>query len=204
MRCDPSSDPGRDWGSGAARAPARGRNGLCFLLRGAAQTVATVAGFVAFGLAWAVVEEAGARGAEAYPWEVELIEHNDRGGDDTIWLVDGFNVLHAVVLGGRERAAWWTRPYRAELLARAAGFDDPSAQIWVVFDGARAAPQSAAGPGVHEVFAASADEWLLARLQGAAHPERIAVVTADRKLAGRAQHRGARVVSPRAFLARCS
>jgi hypothetical protein len=42
----------------------------------------------------------------------------------------------------------------------------------------------------------------VARLREAG-PERVPVVTADRQLAGRARHRGAEVVSPLRFLARC-
>jgi rRNA-processing protein FCF1 len=54
------------------------------------------------------------------------------------------------------------------------------------------------------VFAPSADDWLLARVREEDDPTRVVVVTADRKVAGRARQRGARVVSPRDFLERCS
>jgi hypothetical protein len=121
-----------------------------------------------------------------------------------VWLVDGFNALCVALLAGRERSAWWTREGREEVLARVRGFDDPSAEIWVVFDGGRpepeAEPDAPAGPRV--AFAPSADEWVLRRLREGARE--VAVVTADRRLAARARARGARVVSPRAFLARCS
>jgi predicted RNA-binding protein with PIN domain len=124
-----------------------------------------------------------------------------------LWLVDGYNVLHAVLLGaGGREGAWWSEPARAGLLARAERLDDPGAEIWVVFDGPRpeAAPGAAApGARVRRVFAASADEWLVARVRESPQPDRIAVVTADRRVADRARHRGARVVAPAEFLARC-
>jgi rRNA-processing protein FCF1 len=41
-------------------------------------------------------------------------------------------------------------------------------------------------------------------VRSAQDPARIAVVTADKQLADRARHRGARVYSPRAFLDRCT
>jgi len=82
----------------------------------------------------------------------------------------------------------------------------------VVFDGPSAGkvgsepPEPASEEGIPRprvVFAASADEWMLAALRAAPDPTRIAVVTADRQLADRARHRGARVVRPREFAARC-
>ncbi len=122
------------------------------------------------------------------------------------WLVDGYNVLHAVLLGERGRGgSWWSEALRNGLLARAGQLADPGAEVWVVFDGARpdAGSEAAAGARVRQVFAPSADDWLVARVRQAPRPEELAVVTADRKLADRARQRGARVVSPGEFLARC-
>ena len=59
-----------------------------------------------------------------------------------------------------------------------------------------------APPGcLHVVFARSADDWLVKRVRAAGEP--VCVVTSDRQLADRARRRGAEVVSPRRFLARC-
>jgi hypothetical protein len=112
-------------------------------------------------------------------------------------------VLHAGPLGGRDRSEWWTAPRRDELLEIAARFDDRSAEVWVVFDGPREADVRDDTRGPHPVFAPSADAWLLERVRAADDPSRIAIVTADRKVADRARHRGARVYAPRDFLARC-
>lgn len=195
------------------------------LLRGFAELSLVILGFAGFGLGWAAVEGVGLADT---PYPRASMERE--AGDPDLWLVDGFNVLHAGILGGRERSRWWTGPRRAELLARAAGFDDPSARVWVVFDGSRTDGEREEAPGLHSVFAPSADAWLLERvrelqeIQGGqeqgdqdqggpdqGNPEaggggartRVVVVTADRQLAERARHRGARVVSPRAFLERC-
>ena len=166
---------------------------------GILETLGVLAAFVAFGLGWAeIVARAPGDGS---PYPAQMVD--DAGTEPSVWLLDGFNVLHAGPLGGRDRSEWWTAPRRDELLEIAARFDDRSAEVWVVFDGPREAdtPEDARGP--HPVFAPSADAWLLERIRAADDPGAIAIVTADRKVADRARHRGARVYSPRDFLARC-
>ncbi len=151
---------------------------------GILQTLGVVAGFVGAGLAAAAL----------YPPAMDSERHE--------WLVDGFNVIQVGLLAGRERERWWGEARRTELVRRAEALDDPEARVLVVFDGPSPAPTEA-GRRAHVVFAPSADDWLLARLREASHPERVRVVTADRRLAARARRRGAQVVSPAAFLARC-
>jgi predicted RNA-binding protein with PIN domain len=165
-------------------------------------TLAIVAGFATVGVAWAAVEsELRGRGEVREP--IAYASSTMTRGEPTIWLVDGYNVLHAAVLGGQDRSAWWTRSRRRELLERAAGFD-ADAEVWVVFDGPDDSGAIAESDGPRCVFADSADDWLIDRVRRAGDPAAIAVVTADRQVAGRARGRGARVVSPRDFLARCS
>jgi hypothetical protein len=124
-----------------------------------------------------------------------------------IWLVDGFNVVHTTgLLGtveGARRDLWWKAPIREALLERAAAFDDPRAEIWVVFDGPTPVPDDEADARVRQVFAPSADDWLLARVREAPEPDAVALVTADTRLADRARHRGVRIVSPIEFVRRC-
>jgi hypothetical protein len=119
------------------------------------------------------------------------------------WLIDGFNVLQVGLLGGRDRSDWWSAPRRSQLLSHVAAFEPGEATIWVVFDGARPRPESGREAGAQVVFAPSADDWLVARVRGAEDPSRLAVVTADRRLAARVRHLGARVAAPAEFLARC-
>lgn len=160
---------------------------------GVRQTGLVVGGVLAFGLGWAGAVSL-ARADIYTPASVS----------DERWLVDGFNVLHAGVLRGNDRRGWWREEARARLLARVAAFDDAAAELWVVFDGAGPggeAERASERPRV--VFAPSADEWLLGAVRETP-PGSVVVVTADRQLADRARHRGARIVSPRAFLARCA
>src|SRR5215468_4666577 len=91
------------------------------LLAGLFQTGAVVSAVLAFGLGWASLGGAGS--------------YTPAPMSDPRWLVDGFNVLHAGVLRGSDRRGWWREEARARLLARVAGFDDPAAELWVVFDG---------------------------------------------------------------------
>ena len=123
-------------------------------------------------------------------------------------FLDGYNVLHAGLLG-EDRTKWWCATRRQQLLALAEDFQNNDTEIWVVFDGPFPGPgesgdESRPPPGVRCVFAPSADDWLLARVRGSADPGRIGVVTADRKLADRIRHRGAQVIDPRWFLKQCT
>ena len=121
-----------------------------------------------------------------------------------LWLVDGFNVLHAGVLVGRDRADWWNEARRGQLLAIVERFEPEreDAEVWVVFDGPSAAEELAReGSRVRVAFARSADEWLVKRVRAAGGS--VCVVTSDRQLADRARRGGAEVLSPRRFLARC-
>lgn len=134
-----------------------------------------------------------------------------------VWLLDGYNVLHTVVLRG-DREHWWREDQRNRLISLAATLDAGGAPIWVVFDGphpladapddpeqaaAARARSSGAGRGVGVVFAPDADDWILRRVRSAHEPQTIAVVSADRRLCARVQSRGGRVISPRSFLNAC-
>jgi len=170
---------------------------------GVGETLGIVAGFVAAGLLAGGLAAAGRPDPQGASGRVPYIGEM---AEPRIWLVDGFNALHVAVLRGRERAGWWTREGREQLLARVRGFDDRSAEVWVVFDGPHPlseADGAASESGPRVAFAASADAWLLQRVREAPAGE-VAVVTADRPLAARARARGARVVSPHDFLARCA
>ncbi len=177
--------------------------------RGAAEALGVMAAFVLGGLGLAALERGARPGGGLYPSPAMAVAADDpceveRAGEPTapaVWLVDGFNVLCAGVLRGRERSAFWSEESRQKLLERVARFEDPSARIVVVFDGEGPAPEPRSGEP-ESVFASSADEWIVAHLR-APGSGRVAVVTADRQLAGRARHRGAEIVSPLRFLARC-
>jgi hypothetical protein len=172
--------------------------GFCL---GALEALCVPAAFALLGLGWAEFVVRAPDAVGLYP----SASVEPRAADDpSLWLVDGFNVVQRGLLGGREREAWWTAPRRAELLERAAAFENEDAEIWVVFDGPRVAEEIDGAGGPRQIFAPSADDWLLAKIRAAADPARVAVVTADRRLAARARRRGARVVPPGDFLRRCA
>jgi len=176
-------------------------------LRGALEPVLVIAAFLAFGLAWAMLASLENRVPSSQDSAQTGPEARAGLPAPQLWLVDGYNVLHAGVLRGRDRQGWWTVSVQSKLLAIAETFDDPVAQIVVVFDGAKPeAPQAQEAPPrsrVRLVYAPSADDWMVRHVRGSEAPERITVVTADRQVQGRARHGGANVVSPLAFLARC-
>lgn len=120
------------------------------------------------------------------------------------WLVDGYNVLNAILLGGEDRSGWWREPARRRLIDRAERLPRECGQAWLVFDGDQPTP----GPepdaaGLRIVFTPSADDWIHQRVRRSAGPAPL-VVTADRKLAKRCRRAGARIVSPGEFVAMCA
>lgn len=169
--------------------------------------LAVVGAFVALGLVGqGMSPTGGAAGSAATHYSRGMAQDRGTAQDaGTLWLVDGYNVLCSGVLGGRERSRWWGEERRQELLARLEGLDDPDAEIWVVFDGERSPTAEPPATGrVRAVFAPSADDWLVAEVKRRVAEERaVAVVTADRQVAGRSRHRGAQVVAPRDLLGRC-
>jgi hypothetical protein len=159
-------------------------------LTGVLQSAGIIAAFVLFGLA----------SAGFFSLYNDPVTESE---PPAIWLIDGFNVLHAGVLKGRERGDWWRAASRAQLLELAGSFDDPDAELWIVFDGPRSAPALPESSRLRVVFAPSADEWLLRHLRSAPDPSRLGVVTGDRRLAIRSRRRGARVIRPSEFIDRC-
>ncbi len=132
-----------------------------------------------------------------------------------IILVDGFNVLHAVLLANEREDGWWKREARERLLRRVRTWPGVDDALWVAFDGSMptwsvwaepvAVPQERAQPGpiVHSVFVESADDWIVRRTRRSEEPNRMLVVTADRQVAGRARSAGAEISSPWSFISRC-
>jgi predicted RNA-binding protein with PIN domain len=127
-------------------------------------------------------------------------------GRISLWLVDGFNVLHAHLLKGRDRSDWWSAERRRLVIEQAARLAARGERVWVVFDGKRPAGEAEAPEDaqLRVVFAKDADEWLLKAMRAAPDPAGVAIVTGDRPVKDRARRFGARVVSPRAWLDRCA
>lgn len=199
-------------------------------LAAVAEAVGVLLAFLVFGFAWAaslpataegpyplgVVEESPRTEATAARAPRSGVPEPSTAGSDPsgsdwpearVWLLDGYNVLHVGLLHREDRSRFWSRPHRDRLRARVECFEERADEVWIVFDGSDPAGESdgqaAGGARVRTVFAPSADDWLVKRVRAAERPDELAVVTADRRVAGRARHRGARVVSPGLFLARC-
>ena len=162
-------------------------------------TLALVGLFVVVGLGGAAL---GGRPYSPRAMDDPIEVQSDAEGQ-RLWLVDGFNVLHAAVLKGRDRKEWWREPARARVLDLAGGLPDAHAEIVVVFDGEAPDEAPELPPRVQQVFAPSADDWLVRRVKQTPRGAPVVVVTADRQLADRARHHGAEIVSPRSFAARC-
>jgi len=115
------------------------------------------------------------------------------------WLVDGFNALHACLLRGSERQAWW----RAEAQTRVAEWLEAFARersVLLVFDAARADSERCSNDGFSATlcFAPDADAEIVDSVRRSA-PARVCVVTADRSLADRCRALGAQILRPWAF-----
>ena len=149
--------------------------------------------------------------------------HRQKETGPSQWLVDGYNVLHAVLLPGhlRDQTRWWDHEGRERLIQRVRRFDgiesdpkpllapvDPQiggqTQVCVVFDGTEPMAEAADRHSpIDVVFAPSADAYLVARARRSDPTEAVFVVSNDRQVAGRCAHAGATIVSPRDFMARC-
>jgi predicted RNA-binding protein with PIN domain len=117
-----------------------------------------------------------------------------------LFLVDGFNVLHAAVLEGRERREWWALSGQARVVALAESFQ--GGEVWVVFD-ARGNDRISGTERVQVRFADDADDCIVGLCAELRGQRSVTVVTADRSLTDRAKHRGATRLSPWQFREQC-
>lgn len=124
-------------------------------------------------------------------------------------IIDGFNVLHAGILTGRDRANWWQPAMQRRLVERVEFCTDATnANIWIIFD-RRTHTQNeyedvrSNDPLISIFYAPSADDWIVAQVEEHAHEHAITVVTADRPLRERVRRAGGMLSSPMQFLATC-
>jgi predicted RNA-binding protein with PIN domain len=121
--------------------------------------------------------------------------------EDTTWYFDGYNVLHAVLLGHERDVSWWHRDYQQRVVARVEEWmrspELPTAAVTVVFDAHRLLSDSERvhSSSLNVVYAPNADDWLIntCELGGENNP---CFVTADRSLSDKLKARGARIVKP--------
>lgn len=127
----------------------------------------------------------------------------------SLLLIDGFNVLHASILTGRDRANWWCPAMQRRLVTRVEGYTGAEyATLWIIFD-RRTDTQAGCenvtsnDPRISVFYAPSADDWIVARVEEHARQQAITVVTADRLLRERVRRAGGRLSSPTQLLAKC-
>ena len=127
-----------------------------------------------------------------------------------LYLIDGFNFLHAVVLKGRDRAHWWSIENQRAVRDWVAEHAIVGARTWIIFDQRErraepaasepaasdepSTPTAAGGPEVRH--APDADAQILAFCADLRQAWDIVVVSADRSLVDRARRHGARSLSP--------
>lgn len=124
-------------------------------------------------------------------------------------IIDGFNVLHAGILTGRDRANWWRAEIQRRLVARVEQFPQTqAAELWIVFDrrSDRHSEKEDVGsddPRIHVFYAPSADDWIVSKVEAWSSQRTITVITADRLLRERVRRAGGMLSSPMQFLSTC-
>ena len=115
-----------------------------------------------------------------------------------VWLIDGFNVLHACLLKGRDRERWWSAGAQARVARWLEAFARAH-RVVVVFDASHEHSErcSNEGLGVTLCFAPDADDEIVRLVEAAAGS--VCVITADRSLSDRCRARGAGTLRPWPF-----
>jgi len=128
---------------------------------------------------------------------------------DSLLIIDGFNVLHAGILTGRDRANWWRAEIQRRLVARVEQFSQTqAAELWIVFDRrsdrhSEKEDVDSDDPRIRVFYAPSADDWIVSKVEAWSSQRTITVVTADRLLRERVRRAGGMLSSPMQFLATC-
>jgi predicted RNA-binding protein with PIN domain len=122
--------------------------------------------------------------------------------NNPILIIDGFNVLHAAVLIGRDRAGWWQPAAQRRLVERVEQLPLSYPTIWIVFDrrpSTSEVPEDVTSNDsrMRIVYAPSADDWIVHEVERLVPQHAITVVTADRPLRERVRRVGGSLLSPR-------
>jgi predicted RNA-binding protein with PIN domain len=121
-----------------------------------------------------------------------------------IYLVDGYNLMHAVGLAGRKLPGSLDRARTRFLDWLADASKDRDAAVWVAFDAATASRRSpeADHRGVRVLFATgrTADELIEQLVNAELRPERLTVVSNDAQVQESARRRGCGVRTCEGFV----
>jgi predicted RNA-binding protein with PIN domain len=125
----------------------------------------------------------------------------------TAYLIDGYNLIHAIGLLPKRAGPGGLEKARLALLGLLHGvFGDDSATVTVVFDAAKAPPGSKPEQdyhGVHVHFATGgllADDVIETMIRREAAPKQLTVISNDHRLQQAARRRQAQVMSCENFL----
>lgn len=120
-----------------------------------------------------------------------------------LYLIDGYNLLHAVILRGPDRAHFWSAENQRRVVELVARFANGEALI--VFDASRpdGADLNTQGAPVPCEYAPSADDRIVELAAKWRSRRRVVVVSADRQLCDRARNYGAERMSPWQFADDC-
>ena len=124
-------------------------------------------------------------------------------------IIDGFNVLHAVVLVGRDRARWWQPAAQRRLVERVEQLTLSYPSMWIVFDRRPSTNEAtedvtSTDSRIRIVYAPSADDWIVQEIGRLTPQHSVTVVTADRPLRERVRHVGGALLSPLALFSTAS
>ncbi len=120
-----------------------------------------------------------------------------------LYVVDGFNLMHAVVLRGRDRKNWWNAEKQERVVRLVETFD--LGEACVVFDAAKPDSERFSGPSHIQVhFHPSADDFIVQLSERLQAERPVFVISSDRALQDRARRFGARRMSPWEFCDACT
>lgn len=124
-------------------------------------------------------------------------------------IIDGFNVLHAAVLVGRDRARWWQPAAQRRLVERVEQLNHSYPSMWIVFDRRPSTNEvlenvASNDSRIRIVYAPSADDWIVQEVERLTPQHLVTVVTADRPLRERVRQVGGTLLSPLALFSTAS
>jgi predicted RNA-binding protein with PIN domain len=149
-----------------------------------------------------------ALGRKRHPWENPDWIFRPLREPVMRYLIDGYNLLHAMGLLSGKAGPHGLEKARINLLGRLAGAYGPDAgNVTVVFDASRSPPgadaaQTFQGIRVHYTHQQEADDLIEAFIQHHASPRQLTVVSNDRRLKDAARRRQCRVLDCADFLER--
>jgi predicted RNA-binding protein with PIN domain len=112
-----------------------------------------------------------------------------------LWIVDGYNLLHACLLPEGKRSRWWSSLHQQRVCAVLERFALRH-PVWVVFDASVPRVSERLTGSLVVKHAVDADEFIVSTVATLVHERALSVVSADRSLCDRCTALGAERLSP--------